>query len=178
MPPAAVIKHGKLASHEWFSGPKSSHNKLKKAGVLEPNPLGLYDMLGNAAEMTMNLYRVEYYQGRSGGFVARGGHYLTRKKSLRSSARSEQPFYRWDAKQQQMRPNTQKTLGFRLVLSAILYPERATAKAMEDAWKEYRSTSGANLPAAVSVAPTSQQINVQSEDAGKHLQRLKQQLDQ
>ncbi len=175
---ATPYKRGKINKYEWFSGPRSSHNKLKKAGILAPNPLGLHDMLGNVAEMTMNLYRVEYYQGRSGGFVARGGHYLTRKKHLRSSARSEQPFYRWDEKQQKMRANTQKTLGFRLVLSTILYPERATAKAMEDAWKEYRKTSGANLPAAISVAPTNQQINVQSTDANRHLQRLKQQIDQ
>ncbi len=169
---------GKITNYEWFSGPKSSHNKLKKAGVLQANPLGLHDMLGNVAEMTLNLYRVEYYQGRSGGFVARGGHYLTRKKSLRSSARSEQPFYRWDGKQKKMKVNTQKTLGFRLVLSTVLYPERATAKAMEDAWESYRKTTGANLPAAVSVAPTNKQINVQTTDASKHLERLKQQLGQ
>ncbi|PIE65783.1 MAG: hypothetical protein CSA26_02395 [Desulfobacterales bacterium] len=168
----------KIASYEWFSGPKSSHNKLKKAGVLKANPLGLYDMLGNVAEMTLNLYRVEYYQGRSGGFVARGGHYLTRKKSLRSSARSEQPFYRWNGKQKKMEVNVQKTLGLRLVLSTVLYPERATAKAMEDAWDSYRRTSGANLPAAVSVASTNKQITVQATDANKHLERLKQQLTQ
>ena len=44
-------------------------------GGLAPNALSLHDMLGNVAEMTSGLYQVEYYQGRIGGFVARGGHY-------------------------------------------------------------------------------------------------------
>ncbi len=77
-----------------------------------------------------------------------------------------------------MEINIQKTLGFRLVLSTVLYPERTTAKAMEDAWASYRKTSGANLPAAVSVASTNKQMTVQATDANKHLERLKQQLTQ
>lgn len=169
---------GKLTVHEWFSGPKSSHNKLQKAGVLEPNPLGLYDMLGNVAEMTMSLYRVEYYQGRVGGFVARGGHFLTSEKYIRSSARSEQPFYNRDDTNDSMKPNSQKTLGFRLVLSSILYPDRSVAQAMETAWETYRSTSGATLPAAVSTAPVNQQIQVEFSDAAAHIGRLKKQLAQ
>ena len=33
---------GNPALYEWFSGPQSSHNKLKKSGLLKPNPLGLH----------------------------------------------------------------------------------------------------------------------------------------
>ena len=33
-------------------------------------------MLGNVREMTLSQYHIEYYQGRSGGFAARGGHFL------------------------------------------------------------------------------------------------------
>ena len=31
-------------------------------------------MLGNVAEITQSLYHVEYYQGRSGGFVDQGAY--------------------------------------------------------------------------------------------------------
>ena len=167
---------GDLAPYEWFSGPKSSHNKLQKAGILKPNPLGLQDMLGNVSEMTMSLYRVEYYQGRAGGFVARGGHYLTSEKQIRSSYRSEQPYYRLNEKSGAIEPNTQKTMGFRVVLSSILYPNRAIAQSMEEAWETYRSSSGANLPAAVSTAPVNQQIQVEFGDAATHILRLKERI--
>ncbi len=163
----------KAAKYEWFSGPKSSHNKVRRAGVLKANPLGLNDMLGNVAEMTISLYRVEYYQGRIGGFVARGGHYLTDRKHLRASARSEQPFYRWNEKEQKMEPNRQQTLGLRLVLSSVIYPERSVAKKMEEEWKNYRATAGAKSPAAVSIAPTQTRVDVEFDDAGKHLVRLR-----
>ncbi|WP_205218530.1 formylglycine-generating enzyme family protein [Desulforhopalus vacuolatus] len=163
----------KVTKYEWFSGPKSSHNKVRPVGVLKGNPLGLHDMLGNVSEMTMSLYRVEYYQGRIGGFVARGGHYLTDRKHLRSSARSEQPFYRWNEKTGTMIPNHQQTMGFRVVLSTIIYPERSVAEKMESAWEQYRKTTGSTTPAAVSIAPTDVQVGVQFDDAGIHINRLK-----
>lgn len=163
---------GRLSRYEWFSGPGSSHNKVRKVGLLKPNPLGLYDMLGNVAEMTMSLYQVEYYQGRIGGFVARGNHYLIAEKHLRSSARSEQPFYS-SQPNGAMQPNRQATLGFRVVISSILYSDHQAVKEMADAWKTYRGSQGANLPAAVSMAPINQQVNVEFGDAADHITRLK-----
>jgi formylglycine-generating enzyme required for sulfatase activity len=100
----------KLAEYEWFSGPKSSYNKVKKTGLLKPNPLGIHDMLGNVSEMTRTLYQIEYYQGRAGGYVARGGHYLTDAKRMRSSLRTEQEFYSLDAKTKKLRPGKKNTL--------------------------------------------------------------------
>jgi len=173
-----VYPKRKLAAYEWFAGPKSSHNKKKQVKILKPNPLGLYDMLGNVAEMTINLYKLEYFQGRTGGFVARGGHHLTSEKQLRSSARSEQPFYIWDKKRNIMRPNTQKTLGFRLALATILYPNRTITKKMAASWSKYRKNSGSRLPAAISTAPVNQQLRMQFDDALTHINRLKKVLSE
>ncbi len=167
---------GNVAKYEWFSGPKSSHNKIKKAGLLKPNILGIHDMLGNVAEMTNSLYQIEYYQGRSGGFTARGGHYLTSEKKLRSSMRTEEPFYIGSVKKG-FKPNRKPTLGFRLTLSSIIYADRSTAKQLESAWEDYRGGKGAALPAAISVSPTSSQTNVKSKDAFLHLDRLKKELN-
>jgi hypothetical protein len=164
-----------LAKYEWFAGPKSSHNKVKAAGMLEPNVLGLHDMLGNVAEMTHSLYRVEYYQGQAGGFVARGGHYLTSEKQLRSSRRVEEPFYLSRAGRPP-EPNHKPTLGFRLVLSSVVYPNRQASRAMASAWEAYRAGHGAKLPAAVSVGSTSSQTQVHSEDSLIYLGRLKREL--
>ncbi len=167
---------GKLPDYEWFSGPSSSHNKVRKIGLLRPNPLGLHDMLGNVAEMTRSLYQVEYYQGRSGGFVARGGHYLTDAKRIRSSMRSEQEFYAFDRRSGRPKPSRKQTLGFRVVLSSLVFPSRQVSQAMKAAWEEYRRGRGNTMPAAVSTSPTATRTRVSGSDAALFLKRLKNQL--
>lgn len=166
----------KLAQYEWYSGPQSSHNKVKKVGLLHPNPLGIHDMLGNVAEMTRTLYQVEYYQGRSGGFVAKGGHYLTDAKQLRSSLRTEQEFYAPDSLNKTIAPGRKETLGFRLVLSSLVFPNRQVSSRMQDDWETYRQGQATALPAAVSTSPTSAKTKVSGTDAGAHLERLKKEL--
>lgn len=161
-----------LTRHEWFAGPKSSHDKVKPVGRLAPNPIGLHDMLGNVAEMTDSLYRIEYYQGKIGGFTARGGHYFTAEKDLRSSLRTEEPFY-VDLGKKGLAPNRKPTLGFRLVVSSVVFSDRQAARAYSQAWEGYRAGQGASLPAAISVSPTSTQTKVQAEDALVYLKRLK-----
>ncbi|MBQ7585284.1 MAG: SUMF1/EgtB/PvdO family nonheme iron enzyme, partial [Desulfovibrionaceae bacterium] len=140
-----------LAAYEWFAGPDSSHNKVQRVGRLKPNPLGLYDMLGNVQEMTISLYRIEYYQGRNGGFAARGGHFLTNEEDMIAAKRSEEPLYLGSITKG-MQPNKKATLGFRLVLAAPILTDRQAIAEMDQAWKKHRSGTGSTLPAAVSVA--------------------------
>jgi formylglycine-generating enzyme required for sulfatase activity len=166
----------KLAEYEWFSGPKSSHNKVKKIGLLKPNILGIHDMLGNVAEMTGTLYQIEYYQGRSGGYVAKGGHYLTDARQLRSSLRTEQEFYAVDSTTKMVLPAKKQTLGFRPVLSSLVFPNREVSTRMSDDWESYRQGAAQTLPAAVSTSATSTKTQVFGTDAGAHLKRLKEEL--
>jgi hypothetical protein len=167
---------GSLQKYEWFGGATSSHYKLQPVGRLKPNPLGLYDMLGNADEITMSLFSVEYYQGRTGGFVIKGNNYMTAKNKLRASFRTEQPFYRSN-KEGIFRPHTKKTLGFRLVISALVFPSRKIQKEMSDEWEGYRNKLGASTPAALSTSATSTQVKVGVENAYSYLARLKKRLE-
>jgi hypothetical protein len=165
----------KIQKYEWFGGPTSSYYKLKPVGVLKPNPLGLYDMLGNADEMTMSLFRVEYYQGRTGGFVIKGNNYMTSKNKLRSSFRAEQPFY--DINEEGIcQPHKKKTLGFRLVISALVLPNIKIVKKMSEEWKTYRSQSGAGTPAVLSTSPTNAKTSAQGRDALTYLGRIRKRL--
>jgi hypothetical protein len=120
-----------LNKHEWFSGPASSHDKAQKIGLLAPSALFLHDMLGNVSEMTASFYQIEYYQGRVGGFVARGGNYTTPEDRIRTSLRSEQPFYR------DLIPQSSPTLGMRLTLSSVIFAARGTSAELEAAWPDY-----------------------------------------
>lgn len=161
-----------LAAYEWFSGPSSSHNKVQPAGKLKPNPLGLHDMLGNVSEMVSNTYQIEYYQGRSGGLTARGGHFFTREQDVRSSLRTEEPLYIGNS-DQGMKPNAKPTMGLRLVFGSSVLVDRAAVSAIEDAWDAYRAGIGATLPAALSTAPVNQQTGVKMGDAQAYLSNIK-----
>jgi formylglycine-generating enzyme required for sulfatase activity len=164
-----------LAPYEWFSGPSSSHNKIQEIGKLQPNQLGIHDMLGNVQEMIQTSYQVEYYQGRSGGFTTRGGHYLTAEDSMNVSLRSEEPYY-LGSQAKGMRPNKKVTLGIRLVLSAPLLTDRDAIAAFSSAWANHRKGGGAASPAALSVAPVSDQESVSARDALTRLEALRAEL--
>jgi formylglycine-generating enzyme required for sulfatase activity len=173
----AATPYGKeLAKYEWFSGPTSSHNKIQEVGKLTGNTLGLHDMLGNVREMTQNHYYIEYYQGRSGGFTARGGHYLVAEADMHSALRTEEPYY-LGSKDKGMRPNVKPTMGFRLLLTAPVLTDRDAIAGIEDAWEGYRSGAGATLPAAVSVAPVGTQEAIPAQEAMQRLARIKAALE-
>lgn len=138
---------GALAEYEWFAGPKSSHGKLKAAGLLAPNPLGIHDMLGNAMELMTGLYQIEYLQGRLGGLVARGGDFRTPESEMRSSARTEiLPFQEGGALA------SQDNLGFRLVIGAPVFTDLSAVNALGEAWREYTKTRTAVAPAGQSLS--------------------------
>ena len=151
---APIPYSGKLSEFEWYSGPESSHNKLKEIGLLQPNPAGLHDMLGNVSEMTMSLYQIEYYQGRTGGFVSKGGNYFTTGTAMKSSTRNEQPFYLIQ-RNNVVEDNKKKTLGFRVIISSLVFPDAEVSTKMEQEWEQYRSRSATKaLPVSFSGAKT------------------------
>jgi formylglycine-generating enzyme required for sulfatase activity len=156
-----------LSNYEWFSGPSSSHNALQPVGVLAPNPLSLHDMLGNVAEMTSSLYQVEYYQGRVGGFVARGGHYLTRESDVRASLRAEQPFYNLN-----LQPQRSPTLGIRLAISCTIFTGLDTAE-LREYWNDWRGNlTRQESPAGSSTAPPATQTNIKLVEVAKIVRQV------
>ena len=66
----------------------------RQIGQLLPNPLGLYDLLGNVWQWTLTPYRLNRVgraQGLAGGLVARGGGYTTSREALSTALREEVP---------------------------------------------------------------------------------------
>ncbi len=121
-----------MTAHEWFSGAQSSNGKLQLAGLLKANPLGLHDMLGNAAEMIFEPFRlnkIDRQHGQAGGYVVRGASYLVPQADLRSSARKEEPYYRDDG---ETRSNS---TGFRLALVSTALTSRDRIASIEKSWE-------------------------------------------
>lgn len=89
----------KLDNYAWYAN--NSEDKTHQIGQKEPNPLGLYDILGNVMEWTIDQYTPESYEQYSGkpadNPVAeaselyprsiRGGSYKSSAEDLRSARR-------------------------------------------------------------------------------------------
>ncbi|MFZ9239988.1 MAG: formylglycine-generating enzyme family protein [Chitinophagaceae bacterium] len=88
----------KLSQYAWYQA--NSNGKYQKVGSKKPNPWGLYDMLGNVAEWTMDQYDPNYFKKTMNNEKdkiilpvsryprsIRGGSYLDDGKQLRSSNR-------------------------------------------------------------------------------------------
>lgn len=170
---AARHPYGKdLAAHEWYSGPSSSHNKVQLVGALKPNALGIHDMLGNVSEMASTVYQLRYYQGRSGGIVARGGHYFTNGGEMHAALRTEEPLYTGGVSKG-MKANAKPTMGFRLALGSSILSDRTAINELEEAWDTYQaSEDAAKSPAEASTEPVDKQVTAKMGDARIYLGRL------
>lgn len=83
-----------LHAYAWYAG--NSGGKYQQVGQKKPNPWGLYDILGNVAEWTLDGYDPAGYDPKAGAYlpaekeypgVLRGGSYKASADALRSSAR-------------------------------------------------------------------------------------------
>jgi formylglycine-generating enzyme required for sulfatase activity len=105
-------------SHECFAGQKS-RNKVGPIGYLEPNKLGIYDMLGNVSELTQTPYQLQIGKGKMGGTTLRGGNFRTPETDIRSSFRKEFEKLQFDGTETRL-----ETVGFRLVIASPIHTEK------------------------------------------------------
>jgi formylglycine-generating enzyme required for sulfatase activity len=97
-----------------------------------PNPLGLYDTAGNAAEMTMDTFHFSLggrLHGSAGGFVRKGGSYLSGQGEIMPGRREEVAFFQAQGATQA------RDLGFRLVMSGINTPAGDRPTELEQEWR-------------------------------------------
>ncbi|AMY70554.1 formylglycine-generating enzyme family protein [Frigidibacter mobilis] len=103
-------------------------------GAKGPNPLLLFDMLGNAEELMLEPFRlnaVGHTHGQVGGIVTRGGSYGGTADDMRSSRRSEWPPYNSRTGLAQ----AQETFGMRLVVAAHVLTDGALVDAVQQSWR-------------------------------------------
>ncbi|WP_337429824.1 SUMF1/EgtB/PvdO family nonheme iron enzyme, partial [Desulfovibrio sp.] len=85
-----------------------------RIGSRKANPLGLYDTAGNAAEMALDMFRFSVggrLHGSAGGFVRKGGSFLSGEAEIMPGRREESAFFLADG------PAHARDLGFRPVIS-------------------------------------------------------------
>lgn len=152
-----------IKNYEWFSGAQSSNGKVQLIGLLNPNPLGLFDMLGNVSEMMFTpfyLNKLNRLHGQAGGFVARGGNILSGPAEIRSAARKEVNYY------DQAIPFTSKTTGLRLVLVAPTITSTDKVKQLEKSWETLGAENQNNVKKADETKDTAKALGNLASNVG------------
>ncbi len=106
--------------------------RLLPVGLKKPNPIGLFDVIGNAAEMVEEPFQLVHAgrrQGTYGGFVVKGGNYLEGEMTLFTGMRREYPLFAADGSEQR-----NETTGFRVALGALSAP-RSRYKELFEQWQ-------------------------------------------
>ncbi|SDQ30443.1 Sulfatase-modifying factor enzyme 1 [Pseudomonas sp. UC 17F4] len=110
--------------------------RLTPIGTKLPNPLGMFDVLGNAAEMVQESFQLVHAgrrQGAYGGFVVKGGNYLEGEGTLFTGMRREYPLFGGDGTEQ-----SNETTGFRVAIGALSAPRSRYEELFEQWQKEGR----------------------------------------
>lgn len=107
--------------------------RLMPVGTKLPNPIGLFDVVGNAAEMVQESFQLVHAgrrQGAYGGFVVKGGNYLEGEGTLFTGMRREYPLFTADGTEQ-----SNETTGFRVAVGALSAP-RSRYKELFAQWQK------------------------------------------
>jgi len=124
---------GSIGNYAWFAGSQSANGNVQLTGLLAPNPLGLHDILGNVDEILFEPFRLnklDRQHGQAGGYIVRGGHYLTPESELRTALRQEQPYYSSNGDNNRLR-----TSGVRLAVVAPVLTSRERIHQVEQGWQ-------------------------------------------
>lgn len=112
---------------------------MSAIGSRSANPLGIHDTAGNAAEMVVDSFHFSLggrLHGSAGGFVRKGGSFLSTSGEILPGRREEMAHFIADG------PGKARDLGFRLVLSGINTPAGGRPTLLSKEWKKIGEGTG------------------------------------
>lgn len=127
------------AVYTQVAGGTGQGARLMPVGTRKPNPLGLFDVIGNAAEMVNDPFQMVHggrRQGTYGGFVVKGGNYLEGELTLFTGMRREYPLFTAEGTEQR-----NETTGFRVAIGALSAPRSRYPELFAQWQKEGRLSS-------------------------------------
>lgn len=142
---------GELRDHAWHQAAGSARGRLNPVGVRQPNPLGLYDIYGNAEELMLEPFRLNALgrlHGHAGGIVTRGGSIHAIDEQIGSAQRTEYPPFDPTTGA----PLATDSFGARFVLSTHVAVSDARVQSIRDSWLD-RATGARAMMEAEEVDP-------------------------
>ena len=126
---------GAMRNFARYQASGSARGKLGPVGLRQPNPLGLYDVYGNAEELVLDPFRLNAIGragGQVGGIVTRGGSVLSSEDQIYSAQRTEYAPYNAASGA----PLASDTFGVRLVLGAHIATSDTRLRDIRTRWNE------------------------------------------
>ena len=158
------------------------HQEAAPIGSRKPNPLLIYDMVGNAKELVQSSFHfsipvqqgdrvVRRLHGSAGGLVTKGGSFLSGEESILPGARDEAPLFRESGS------FSMRDLGFRPVLSGINTPasgERSTMLQKANMENRQKKENDNGVPVTIAPIPPAadKDISVKVDPSGTLLGEL------
>jgi Sulfatase-modifying factor enzyme 1 len=132
-PDLTFFGDGEMRDYARYQAAGSARGRLGPVGLRQPNPLGLYDVYGNAEELMLEPFRLNAIGrsgGQVGGVVTRGGSVLSAGAQIYSAARTEYPPYDLATGA----PLRSDTFGLRLVLGTHIATSDAQLRRISARW--------------------------------------------
>ena len=129
------FEDGDMREYAIHQGAGAGRGRLNPVGLRLPNPLGLYDVYGNAEELMLEPFRLNALgrgHGQVGGVVTRGGSVLSNEDQIYSAQRTEYPPF--DVRTG--RPLRGDSFGARFVISTYIATSEARLTDIRDSWIE------------------------------------------
>lgn len=124
---------GEMNDYALHQSSGSGGGRLGPVGLRDPNPLGLFDVYGNAEELVLEPFRLNAIgrsHGQAGGIVTRGGSVFSTADQIYSAQRTEYPPF----DSATGAPLAGAAFGLRLVLSAPVVASDARLNEIRDRW--------------------------------------------
>lgn len=127
---------GSIDDYAWHNATSSADGAVQFIGLKRPNPLGLYDVYGNVAELVMEAFRINKagrMHGQAGAMTIKGGAFTDPAQTLRSGTRQEMPLYSTELPGKMVR---RRDVGLRLVISGSAAGDTLRSEALATGWPQ------------------------------------------
>jgi hypothetical protein len=134
-PALTYFGDGDMRDHALHQAPGSARGRLGPVGLKRPNPLGLFDVYGNAEELALEPYRMNAAgraHGQAGGMVTRGGSVFSTADQIYSAQRTE--YAPFDAATGAA--TRSGSFGLRLVIAAPVFTSDEGLDAIRRRWSD------------------------------------------
>ncbi len=134
-----------LGDFAFFNGDGVSNGELQFIGSKRSNPLGLFDIYGNAFEIVFDPFRLNYrgrLHGHFGAMTIKGGSIRSPADETHSGTRQEVPLY---SPQIEGAVTRRPDVGVRLVISGVSTGDQQYSEILAQTWADAGEETGVDV---------------------------------